>query len=124
MYKVCLSVLTTLAFAGICAAQEPVAAPQELVPQVTPQLRSTYTLGPGDQLTISALDSEEISEKPFRIDGSGNIRLPLGGRVKASGLTVDQLENAISERLKTYLIDPQVAVSVTEFRSQPVSVFG
>ena len=87
-------------------------------------IRSTYILGADDQITVHALDAEEISEKPMRIDMSGYIRLPLVGRVLAAGLTVEQLENEIAARLRKYIKEPDVAVSVLEFRSQPISVIG
>ncbi len=89
-----------------------------------PQLRSTYVLGPEDQISIRALEAEEISEKPVRIDMTGYLRLPLAGRLKAAGLTIEQLENEISARLKQYVKQPEVAISVVEFHSQPVSVIG
>jgi polysaccharide export outer membrane protein len=85
---------------------------------------SGYILGPDDQIVIHAMDAPELSDKPLLIGTNGNITLPLIGRVTASGLTVEQLETDLDTRLKTYLKDPQVSVSVTEFRSQPVSVFG
>jgi polysaccharide export outer membrane protein len=59
-----------------------------------------------------------------RIDGDGYIRLPMAGRIKASGLTSEQLEAAVDDHLKTYIKDPQATVSVMEFRSQRVSVLG
>jgi polysaccharide export outer membrane protein len=93
-------------------------APQEAL------LHSSYVLGPDDQLIIRALDAEEISEKPVRIDLNGFIRLPMVGRVRAAGLTVEQLESELDTRLKEFIKEPEVAVSVTEFRSQPVSVIG
>jgi polysaccharide export outer membrane protein len=88
------------------------------------QTRTSYVLGPDDQITIRVPDAEEISEKPVRIDMSGYFRLPLVGRIKAGGRTLDQLEGDIATRLKSYMNSPDVAVSITEFRSQPVSVLG
>ena len=44
--------------------------------------------------------------------------------MKAAGLTVEQLEKTLAERLSEYLTAPQVGVSVAEYRSQPVSVLG
>ena len=85
---------------------------------------SPYVLGPEDQITIRALDAEEISDKPFTIDNSGFLTLPMLGRVKAAGLTVAQLETTIGDKLKQYLWQPQVAITVSEFHSQPVSVIG
>ncbi len=87
-------------------------------------IRVAYTLGPDDQLTIRALDSEELNEKAFRIDLGGFIRLPMIGRLHVAGMTVEQLESELTQRLKVFLVHPDVSISVTEFRSQPVSVFG
>lgn len=83
-----------------------------------------YILGPGDQITLSVADLDEISNKPVRLDMRGDIDLPIVGRVRAVGLTADQLATDLQERLKKYLTHPDVSVAVTEFRSQPVSVLG
>lgn len=85
---------------------------------------SGYVLGPDDQIVIHAIDGPEISDKPFLIGMNGNVTLPLIGRVEAGGLTVERLETELNTRLKKYVQDPQVSVTVAEFRSQPVSVFG
>ena len=86
---------------------------------------TTYTLGPDDQLLIRVLDMEELNDpRPVRIDKRGDIRLPVVGRLHAAGLTVEKLESEIASRLKTYLNQPEVTVSVAEFRSQPVSILG
>jgi len=84
----------------------------------------TYTLGPGDQLVVRVPDFEEIDNKTVPIDLKGTINLPAVGRLQASGLTTEQLEAAISERLKKYLVKPDVSVYLTEMRSQPVSLIG
>jgi polysaccharide export outer membrane protein len=85
---------------------------------------SSYVLGPGDQLVFHVVDLEEINDKPVPVDLSGFVRLPMAGRIKVSGLTVRQVEVELAARLKTYLLQPDVSVSVAEFRSQPVSVLG
>jgi polysaccharide export outer membrane protein len=85
---------------------------------------SGYVLGPDDQIVIHAIDAPEISDKPFLIGMNGNVTMPLIGRVQAGGLTVERLETELNTRLKKYVQDPQVSVTVAEFRSQPVSVFG
>lgn len=85
---------------------------------------SSYVLGPDDQLSLRALDAEEISDKPVRVGSDGMINLPMVGRVKVIGMTVEQLENELRKRLQTYIQNPQVSVSVTEYRSQTVSVIG
>jgi polysaccharide biosynthesis/export protein len=84
----------------------------------------SYVLGPGDQITVHVVNLEEINDKPISIDLSGYIRLPMVGRIQVSGLTIEQVGSEISRRLETYVKHPDVSVSVTEFRSQPVSVIG
>jgi polysaccharide biosynthesis/export protein len=86
--------------------------------------RSTYTLGPDDQIMIRALHAEEISDKPFRIQADGFVNLPMVGRIRAADFTVGQFEAELSTQLKKYYLEPQVTVTVTEFHSQPVSVVG
>ncbi|GIU78020.1 MAG: hypothetical protein KatS3mg005_1258 [Bryobacteraceae bacterium] len=76
--------------------------------------RPVYLLSPGDQVVIRAQNVEEISEKPFRIDGEGFLNLPVVGRIRAAGLTVEQLEAALADRLKLFVRAPQVVVSVIE----------
>ena len=93
-------------------------------PQSGKKLDSGYVLGPDDQIVIHAIDAPEISDKPFLVGLNGEMTLPLIGRVQAGGLTVEQLESELNTRLKKYMRDPQVAVTVAEFRSEPVSVFG
>jgi polysaccharide biosynthesis/export protein len=95
-------------------------------PAATPGVQAPpeYVLGPDDQITIRVLDVEEINEKPVRVDLRGNINLPMAGRVRAVGLTAEQLEIEITRRLKAYVHEPQVTVMVSEFRSQPVSILG
>lgn len=107
-------------FALLCAAL--VLNGQEPAKQT--EMISTYLLGPGDQITVQADECEEISNRPVRIGLDGYIRLPLVGRMRAGGLTVAQLETNLAGRLKEFVREPQAAVSVTEFRSQPVSVIG
>jgi polysaccharide biosynthesis/export protein len=83
-----------------------------------------YVLGPDDQVLISVLDADEIGKTAYRVDLRGNLNVPLAGRFHAAGLTLEQLEAEISRRLKEYLQEPVVTVSVSEFRSQPVSILG
>ncbi len=83
-----------------------------------------YLLGPGDQLTIWARDLEEFSNRPFRVDDTGAVELPLVGRLRAGGLTVGQFDAEFRRRLKTYVREPETTVTISQFRSQPVSVLG
>src|SRR5580692_10870320 len=63
--------------------------PQQLPPDT---VRPNYILGPNDQILIRAPEAEEIDNRPFRIDGDGNISLPLIGRIHAAGMSLQELE--------------------------------
>src|SRR6058998_3309680 len=78
---------------------------------------SAGLLGPDDQITIRVADEDEIPDKPVRISSTGYITLPLAGKIHAAGLTVEQLESEITERMKTYINDPAVSVTRMEMLS-------
>jgi polysaccharide export outer membrane protein len=88
------------------------------------QYGSAYVLGPDDQIVIRAFKAEELSDKPIMIGPDNLISVQLIGTIRAGGLTVRQLENDITVRLAEYVREPMVSISVTEYRSQPVSVLG
>ena len=86
---------------------------------------SSYVLGPNDQLSFTVTNlADEFTDKTFRIDLNGNLNVPLAGRIHAAGLTVEELEGQVGQRLVRYIKDPEVVATVAEFNSQPVSVLG
>jgi polysaccharide export outer membrane protein len=101
--------------------QQPLMIPREL-PQDS--VRPNYVLGANDQILLRAPQVEEINERPFRIDADGNINLPLLGRVHAGGMTVQELEADLVRRLREYVREPQVIITVVQFRSEPVFFVG
>ena len=58
------------------------------------------------------------------VDEGGYITYPLAGKIQAKGKTLDELQNTLTSLLKRYIKNPQVAINVTEFRSQRISVSG
>jgi polysaccharide export outer membrane protein len=84
----------------------------------------SYQLGPEDILAIRVQDMEEIGSTAFTINLRGDLILPRVGRIHAAGLTLEELESAISDRYRDYLQTPIVTVSLLEFHSQPVSILG
>ncbi|HEY3838777.1 MAG TPA: polysaccharide biosynthesis/export family protein [Bryobacteraceae bacterium] len=75
-------------------------------------------------MQIRAPEAEEIDQKPFRIDAEGNLRLPLVGNVHAAGMTLQELEADLEKRLREYIREPHVFVSMVQFRSEPVFFVG
>lgn len=77
---------------------------------------SDYLLGPGDRLNVQVFGHEDLSAKAA-VGANGSIAMPLIGQVKASGLTVSELEGTIVQRLdKDFVVDPKVAIEVLVYR--------
>jgi polysaccharide export outer membrane protein len=75
-----------------------------------------YVLGPRDVLKISVYDHKDL-ETRARVSGDGKITFPLLGEINVSGLTVQELEKQLTDRLGDgYIVHPHVSVFVEEFR--------
>jgi len=86
---------------------------------------SGFVLGPYDQIAVIVGEfQDQFANKTFRIDGQGDVSLPLVGRIHASGLTLHAFEDSIREHLSPILKHPDVVVNITEFTSQSISVLG
>ncbi len=83
-----------------------------------------YPLGPDDQLKIWVLGVDEITDKPVRVEPSGDIDLPLIGRVHAGGLTIDELKQELVTRFSKEVLKPEISVELLEYGSEPVSIMG
>lgn len=83
-----------------------------------------YRLGPGDVIKIEAPQAPEINSLSVRITGPGSVNLPLVGEIQLGGLTTAQAEQALMQRLSKYIHSPQVAIFISEYASQEVTVTG
>lgn len=85
---------------------------------------ANYVIGPEDLLEINVFELPEL-KTTTRVLGDGSVSLPLLGVVQAVGLTKTGFEARLRDLLESrFLLDPQVTVTVTEFRSKQVSVIG
>lgn len=82
-----------------------------------PAYAAEYKLGPGDVLQISVWGHEDLSQV-VTIRPDGMIGFPLVGEVKAADLTPEELQKKLAEALAEYVRNPQVIVTVKEFRRQ------
>ena len=105
--------------AGVPAAAS-TASPDEALAQAI----EDYRIGPSDLLEISVFQVPELS-RAVRVNARGALTLPLIGQIQAGGLTGQQLEALIAQKLQeTYLQNPQVSVFIKEYVSQRVTVSG
>jgi len=82
-----------------------------------------FIIGPDDVLAVNVWKEPEISQT-VTVRPDGKISLPLAGEFVASGLTPDQLQAEITQRLEGLMSRPNVTVIVHEVKSQRVVVVG
>jgi polysaccharide biosynthesis/export protein len=120
MFRVLLiSLLTATCFLP------PISAQQTPAGSGSGRVRTAYILGPGDIVSVWASGVDEIaSDKSYTVSPDGYLDLPLAGQIEVAGKTVEQAEGALKGKLSKFFNDPQISLTVTDFRSQPVSVLG
>ena len=94
-----------------------------------PRSQSDYRLAPEDSIVISVVGEPSLNEGQqgiFRKVTSGvTITYPYLGPIKVVNKTPAEVEDLIRTLLdKDYIINPQVIVSMKEYRSRRVSVSG
>ena len=111
----------------VCA-QQPLAAedapneqsqtlPLEQRAQVT---YDAYILGPGDAIQIEVLDLPELSGT-FSIGPDGTMYLPRLRALYVEGLTIEELRFFVTEKLRSYVIEPELYVRPVRYR--PIRVY-
>lgn len=83
-----------------------------------------YLVGPGDVIRVTVYDHPDLSST-VRVNTDGTINFPLIGTLPIVGISVSQVGEKVAAGLADgYVVNPQVAVFVEEFRSRKVIVMG
>lgn len=82
-----------------------------------------YTLGPDDVIEIAVMRHPEFSGT-FPISSEGKIQYKFVGDIDVRGLTKKQVEEKLAKILSNYIIDPEINVTITEFKSKFIFVLG
>jgi polysaccharide biosynthesis/export protein len=99
----------------------------ELPPQV-----DEYRIGPNDVLNILVLEHEELSSiRDYNkgivgtvVKKDGYIYVPIIGKVKAAGYTVQEFQEVLQNHLKNFVMNPELSVDVLRYESQKFYVLG
>ncbi|MGE5698965.1 MAG: polysaccharide biosynthesis/export family protein [Deltaproteobacteria bacterium] len=104
------------------AAPAPLSTKQP-APLPPSQAGPEYRLGPEDLLHVSVWENKELT-RDVMVRPDGKISLPLVQDVQAEGLTASELSNIIHQKLKDFIVEPQVSVIVTQVNAPKVFVIG
>lgn len=85
--------------------------------------RQPYRIGVEDVLDINVWKTPDVTTQVW-VRPDGRITVPLMGELRAEGLTVQQLSDALVEGLKEYFTDPVVTVTLVETNSLTVYLLG
>jgi polysaccharide biosynthesis/export protein len=127
-----------LSFSALCLAQQSVTKPAlaakpasraaaagsaEAVSTLHAPVSAGYIIGPDDVLGITVWKEPSLTgPAPVRPDGM--ISISLVGDVRAAGLTPMALGADLAEKLRKYINEPSVTVTVTTVNSQHIYLLG
>jgi len=114
-----ISIFIVLSSCGAAQSVQPDAETKSLSSAVSP----SYKIGPGDVLRISVWKEEGMDQEVL-VKPDGGITFPLAGDIQASGLTTQELTDALKSKLKRYIPNPVVTVSVLQSISNKIYVVG
>jgi polysaccharide biosynthesis/export protein len=108
--------LLTLVLAGTAVAAPPATSggpPQDVA----------YTVKPGDTLQVSVWKEPDL-QGPVLVRPDGMFSFPLAGQMDARNKTVAELQTELTTKLKKFISDPVVTVSIQEIKGNKVYVIG
>jgi polysaccharide export outer membrane protein len=82
-----------------------------------------YEIGPEDLLEIFVWKEKDL-QREVLVRPDGWLTFPLVGNVSAKGKTAQQLQDEIATRLRKYIPDPNVSVSVKKVAGYKIFVIG
>jgi polysaccharide export outer membrane protein len=91
--------------------------------QSTPSIMPNMASMPSS-LSSSLASLSAASNPAILVETDGTIFYPYVGRLKVAGLSVNEIQVLITQRLSNYLRNPQVSVQVAKFRNRNSFVLG
>ena len=83
----------------------------------------SYLLQPGDVLTVSVWKEADLTGD-LLVRPDGGISMPLTGEIAAAGHTVEDVRSTIDQRLRKYIPEPAVTVTVKQTLGNQIFVIG
>jgi polysaccharide export outer membrane protein len=107
----------SLILCGVPATAQPASPPPAVSASAPADNRAdAYTLDVGDKLRLIVFGEADLGGE-YVVDGSGDVRLPLIGQVRAAGLPLAKFEEQVKTALeKGYLKNAKVSAEVIGYR--------
>ena len=99
------------------------ASAMSLSANAAPPADAAYTVKPGDTLLVSVWKEPDL-QGPVLVRPDGAFSFPLAGQMDARNKTVAELQQELTTKLKKFISDPVVTVSIQEIKGNKVYVIG
>lgn len=97
-------------------------AAASMAPPLAAHEGTVYRLVAGDRVAIKVFDDDQLSGS-YALDAGGSVTLPIIGELKLAGLSLEQSQRALENRLKEgFYTRPAVSIRMEEYR--PIYVHG
>ena len=83
-----------------------------------------FDLGTISQINNNGTGGSSAADLAYTIDKEGEINFPTLGKIKAEGMTVDELKTDLEQRLKKYLVEPIVIIKQNNLKLTFLGEFG
>ena len=134
--KLSFLAILSLSFTGVAQTESPTGTFRPLM-SASPAAQSTtaavvgamsapsgYTLSANDQVAIEVFGEEDLRTNG-RLNGEGNLSLPLLGSVHLGGLTLAQAASRITELYgRDYLVNPKVNITLVGYAKRRFTILG
>lgn len=85
--------------------------------------KKPHQVQPSDKIKISVYQEEDMTGV-YEVSASGRIVFPLIDEVDVLNLTIEQIQNLLTDKLKKYLVNPQVTVVFEGQSVKPIVLLG
>lgn len=109
----------------VCIACSACGGSQPPTPKNLPAPEPSTSVGAGDVIEIYVVGEKELPTE-YRVQPDGSIDFPYVKRLPVSGLEPQEIVLRLKEKLveAKYLTNPQVSLSVKEYKSKRISIIG
>jgi polysaccharide biosynthesis/export protein len=87
-------------------------------------ITSSYRIAPGDTLTFSINEEPDFTQKDIIVRSDGYATIQPVGEVSVAGMSIKQLSEILEVRLLPYINKPEVYISIQDFHTPTVYLFG
>lgn len=86
--------------------------------------QTDYKIHAGDQLLVGVYDDPKMPPMPVTVTPDGKFSFPLIGIIVAGGKTPEQIRQEMETKLRKFVAEPVVTVSITDVKGNVAYVIG